>query len=148
MASSADARDLTDAVTQLRRALRAGIRTDISWETLPMAQVELLQALADAQPARVNDIADRLHLAQSTVSGLIGQMMTSGLVSRAVDPTDRRAAVVRLSELGREQLRAWESAHVKWIQAALKRLPPADRSTIAAAVPALRRLTASLADGP
>jgi hypothetical protein len=34
---------LTDVVTRLRRALRSSIRTEYPWESLPMAQVELLQ---------------------------------------------------------------------------------------------------------
>lgn len=143
-ATPALSRDLTDAVTQLRRALRAGIRTQISWEALPMAQVELMQSLADGAPARVNDLAERLHLAQSTVSGLIGQMMSRGLVTRDVDPADRRAAVVTLSPDGRQQLAAWEKAHVRWIQSALSRLEESDRHSITAALPALRRLTGAL----
>jgi DNA-binding MarR family transcriptional regulator len=143
----AQARDLTDAVTQLRRVLRAGIRTQISWEALPMAQVELMQTLADGSPARVNDLADRLHLAQSTVSGLVGQMMAAGLVTRDVDPADRRAAVVTLSPIGRDQLDNWERAHVKWIQTALGRLEDADRAQVVAALPALRRLTDALVKG-
>jgi DNA-binding MarR family transcriptional regulator len=143
----AQARSLTDAVTQLRRVLRAGIRTRISWESLPMAQVELLQTLSEGAPARVNDLAERLHLAQSTVSGLVGQMMASGLVTRDTDPSDRRAAVVRLSSTGREQLDAWERAHVRWIQAALARLDEDDRRSIIDVLPALRRLTEALVQG-
>jgi DNA-binding MarR family transcriptional regulator len=143
----AQARDLTDAVTQLRRVLRAGIRTHIAWEALPMAQVELLQSLADGAPARINDLAERLHLAQSTVSGLIGQMMATALVTRDVDPVDRRAAVVKLSATGRAQLEAWERAHVRWIQSALARIGESDRDLIAGAVPALRRLTDALVQG-
>ena len=139
-----EARELTDAVNQLRRVLRAGVRTDISWESLPMAQVELLQALAERSPARVNDLAERLHLAQSTVSGLVGQMMTTGLVTRDVDPQDRRAAVVALTRTGRAQLTAWERANVRRIEDGLARVSAADRAVIHAAVPALRRLTEAL----
>jgi len=40
-----DAWLLTELVTRLRRVLRASIRTDYPWESLPMAQVELLQRL-------------------------------------------------------------------------------------------------------
>jgi DNA-binding MarR family transcriptional regulator len=143
----AQARDLTDAVTQLRRVLRAGIRTQIAWEALPMAQVELLQTLADGSPYRVNDLAERLHLAQSTVSGLVGQMMALGLVTREVDPADRRAAVVTLSRAGRDQLSNWEKAHVQWIQSALGQLDDADQASIVSALPALRRLTDALVKG-
>ncbi|HET9077145.1 MAG TPA: MarR family winged helix-turn-helix transcriptional regulator [Acidimicrobiales bacterium] len=141
----ADALALTDAVTRLRRALRAGVRTDIAWETLPMAQVELLQSLAEDAPVRVGDLAERLHLAPSTVSGLISQMLASGLVERGTDPDDRRAAVVTVAPAGREQLAAWEAANERRISAALSALPDEERDAIVGAVPALRALAARLA---
>jgi DNA-binding MarR family transcriptional regulator len=140
------AAELTDVVTRLRRTLRAGIRSNIAWESLPMAQVEILQTLAEQAPARVNDLAERLRLAQSTVSGLVGQMIHSGLVTRDVDPADRRAAVVNVSAKGVEQLGAWERAHVNWIRAALSGLTVEDRAAISAAIPSLRRLTDSLSE--
>jgi DNA-binding MarR family transcriptional regulator len=143
----ADARTLTETVTQLRRVLRAGIRSDIAWETLPMAQVELLQSLVESSPARVNDLAERLRLAQSTVSGLIGQMMASGLVDREVDPGDRRAAVVTVTPAGAQRLAEWEEAHVQRISQALAGLDAEAQESIAASVPALRRLTEILAQG-
>ncbi|MBV9661166.1 MAG: winged helix-turn-helix transcriptional regulator [Acidimicrobiales bacterium] len=140
-----DARVLTETVIQLRRALRRGIRADIAWESLPMAQVELLQCLVETSPARVNDLADRLRLAQSTVSGLVGQMMSAGLVDREVDPADRRAAVVTVTVAGGRRLAEWEDAHVRRIGGALAELDPTDRTAISTALPALQRLTGILA---
>ncbi len=141
------ARALTDAVTRLRRALRASIRSDYPWEQLPMAQVELLQVLGEHSPARIGDLAARQRLAASTVSGLIGQMITSGLVAREVDPADRRASVVTLTEAGREQLAAWTQAHERRMEAALSSLGPADRAAVQAALPALFHLAEHLDPG-
>jgi DNA-binding MarR family transcriptional regulator len=143
----ADGYALTDVVARLRRVLRASIRADYPWESLPMAQVELLQSLAEAAPARVGDLALRLRLAPSTVSGLISQMMAAGLVERGTDPADRRVAVVELSPDGRRQLAGWHAAHRERIAAALGGLDPADRAAIDAAVPALSRLVDRLAEG-
>ncbi|MFR0355675.1 MarR family winged helix-turn-helix transcriptional regulator [Streptomyces sediminimaris] len=141
-----DARLLTEAVTRLRRALRASIRTDYPWETLPMAQVELLQVLGEHSPARVSDLAARQRLAPSTVSGLIGQMITAGLVARDVDPADRRASVVTLTAAGREQLTAWTTAHERRMDAALAGLDDTARAAIANALPALFRLAENLGE--
>ncbi|MFK0294906.1 MarR family winged helix-turn-helix transcriptional regulator [Streptomyces sp. NPDC090442] len=141
---STDARLLTEAVTRLRRALRASIRTDYPWEQLPMAQVELLQVLAEHSPARVSDLAARQRLAASTVSGLIGQMIHSGLVARGVDPSDRRASVVTLTEAGRTQLTAWTNAHERRLDDALGALGEADRAAVRAALPALLRIAGHL----
>jgi DNA-binding MarR family transcriptional regulator len=136
-ADAPDARRLTEAVTRLRRALRSSIRTDYPWETLPMAQVELLQVLAEHSPIRVSDLAARQRLAASTVSGLIGQMINSGLVARATDPADRRASVVTLTDAGRDQLTAWTRAHEQRLEQALAALAPRDRAAVVDALPAL-----------
>lgn len=146
-----DARLLTEAVTRLRRALRASIRTDYPWETLPMAQVELMQVVGEHSPARISELATRQRLAPSTVSGLIGQMITAGLVVREVDPVDRRASVVTLTDAGREQLAAWTGAHERRMDAALAALDDDDRAALTAALPALFQLAENLGgpeDGP
>jgi DNA-binding MarR family transcriptional regulator len=143
---AADARLLTEAVTRLRRALRSSIRTDYPWETLPMAQVELLQVLGEHSPARISDLAARRRLAQSTVSGLIGQMITAGLVARDVDSTDRRASVVTLTDAGREKLTAWTNAHERRIDAALAALDSDSRAAVTHALPALFQLAERLSE--
>ncbi|MEU6965462.1 MarR family winged helix-turn-helix transcriptional regulator [Streptomyces chrestomyceticus] len=147
-ASTPDARLLTEAVTRLRRALRASIRSDYPWETLPMAQVELLQALAEHSPARVGDLAARRRLAFSTVSGLITQMINTGLVSRITVSSDRRASAVALTDTGRAQLTAWQDAHQHRLHTALQHLPLADRAALRAALPALLRIADLLDHAP
>jgi DNA-binding MarR family transcriptional regulator len=137
---SPESHELTEVVLRLRRALRASVRTDIPWESLPIAQVELLQNLAELAPVRVGDLAERLHLANSTVSGLVGQMMDAGLVARQTDRSDRRAASVALTDAGRARLAEWERAHEQRIGAALDELSSANRMSVVRALPALRRL--------
>lgn len=131
---------LTDVVNRLRRTLRTSIRSDYPWETLPMAQVEMLQTLTEASPARVSDLAMRMRMANSTVSGLISQMLAAGLIERGVDPGDRRQSIVTLTKHGKAQLGDWQQAHEQRLGAAVAGLSAADQAAIAAAVPALDRL--------
>jgi len=138
---------LTDVVTRLRRALRTSIRTEYPWEALPMAQIELMQALSDQSPARVGDLAARQRLSTSTVSGLISQLMTAGLVVRGTHAEDRRVAVVELTDAGRGQLADWQAAHQRRIGAALERLAPDEQDAVAAALPALAKLVEFLVAG-
>lgn len=142
---SSEARALTEVVTRLRRTLRTSIRTDYPWESLPMAQVELLLALHDHQPARVGQLANLLRLAPNTVSGLVQVLVEAGLAARAPDPGDRRVALVTLTEAGRTKLADWEQAHQQRIGNALNQLPTADQTTVRAALPALARLVDHLA---
>ncbi len=138
--ASSEAKVLTEVVTRLRRALRSSIRTDYPWESLPMAQVELLLALREHQPARIGELATLLRLAPNTVSGLVQTLVEGELVTRAPDSTDRRVAVVTLTAPGHDKLADWEHAHQQRIGTALRQLAPADQNTIRSALPALARL--------
>ena len=139
-----DATELAAIVTRLRRILRTAVRSDYPWEILPMAQVEILQRLAEEPGLRVRDLADRHRLAPNTISTLIQQMVTAGLVTREPDATDRRAVTVSLTAVGEQALAGWSMANRYRLEAALAELPDRDRRTIAAAVPALSRLVAEL----
>lgn len=145
-APPSDARALTDTVARLRRVLRTSIRSDYPWESLPMAKIEVMQLLAEIAPARIGDLAARLSLSPSTVSGLVGQMITAGLVDRGTDTADRRVAVVELTPAGAQQLGQWTEAHERRIAAALEKLSPSERSAIVAALPALARLVDELGE--
>jgi DNA-binding MarR family transcriptional regulator len=135
-----DAQQVTDVVNRLRRALRAGIRHEYPWETLPMAQVELLQFLADHDAVRVGEISAQLHLAPATTSGLVQQLVEAGTAARDQDPGDRRVAIVRMTDAGRRQLRDWQLANERRLGGALSQLSPEDRAAVRAAVPALSAL--------
>ncbi|MER5864763.1 MarR family transcriptional regulator [Kitasatospora sp. NPDC002040] len=146
-AAVARAQRLTDVITRLRRALRSSIRTDYPWESLPMAQVELLQTLA-AAPLRVGELADRQRLAPNTVSGLVGKLLEAGFVDRQPDPGDRRTARIALTAAGRQQLHDWQHAHERRLADALESLPLPEREAVMTALPALELLAKALAGGP
>ncbi|MFI6274562.1 MarR family winged helix-turn-helix transcriptional regulator [Streptomyces sp. NPDC050988] len=105
-----------------------------------MAQVEFLQVLDEHAPARISELAARRRLAASTVSGLIGQMITAGPVARGIDPADRRVSVVTPTATGHEQFVAWTAAHERRMDAALAALDDESREAIAGALPALFQL--------
>jgi len=136
--------ELTNLITRLRRALRAGIRTDIPWETLPMAQVEILQRLTDEPGMRISELARRQRLATNTVSTLIQQMVVAGLVERESDPNDRRAVSLTLTQRGEESLDGWLRANKTRLDAALRRLSAQQRAAVAKALPALAALAEQL----
>lgn len=105
-----------------------------------MAQVEVLQRLAEEPGLRVSELANRHRLATNTVSNLIQQMVLAGLVERREDLRDRRAVTVDLTPEGVEQLRGWLAANDRRLDAALHDLPAQDRRAILAALPSFSRL--------
>ena len=131
---------LTDVITRLRRVLRYSVRKDYPWETLPMAQVEILQRLWDEPGLRVSELAARHRLATNTVSVLIQQMVLADLVTRVTDTEDRRAVVLRLTDLGKANLLGWRQANQERVTAALERLTEGERQSITNALFALAEL--------
>ncbi len=47
------------------------------------------------------ELAERLALHPSTLTGILGRLLAAGFLSRASDPRDGRRAVLRLTDAGR-----------------------------------------------
>ncbi len=62
---------------------------------------QILLALFEHEDCIIKDIADRVCLSQSTLTGILTKMERTGLIERRRDDQDGRAQRVRLSPLGR-----------------------------------------------
>jgi len=127
-----------------RGSFRASVRSEFPWERLPMAQVEILQRLAEEPGLRITDLASRHRLATNTVSNLVQQMVLAGLVERRDDVRDRRAVTLQLTAAGADVLARWLHANNRRLDAALADLSVKDRGAIATALPSLSRLVQRL----
>ena len=67
---------------------------------LTVSQYGLLMQLIDGSGHRLTTLSKRLLLAKSTITRAVDQLEESGLVRRVVDPDDRRAQRVVLTEQG------------------------------------------------
>lgn len=65
----------------------------------------LLWPLLHEGPMRLRDLADAKGADQSTVSRQVAELVRSGLVRREIDPVDRRACRIALTEHGRDACR-------------------------------------------
>ncbi|PKM77222.1 MAG: MarR family transcriptional regulator [Firmicutes bacterium HGW-Firmicutes-15] len=64
-------------------------------------QYAVLRCLWDENGLTARKLADRLYLDGSTITGILDRMEQRGLVEKLVDPKDRRALQVMLTETGR-----------------------------------------------
>ncbi len=71
-------------------------------------QYLVMLALWEAEPLRVNELADRLSLEPATLSPLLKRLEAGGLVTRRRDPNDERAVSVALTPAGRRLRRKAE----------------------------------------
>ena len=136
----ADLDALADAVTRLRRALRRVVRSDVPFEALSMAQIELMQLLAERPGLRAGEVGEALLLAPTTVSTLIGALLTQDLIERQADPNDRRAWRLLLTEDGQERLAEWQQSNRVVMREAAAHLSAKELQALRDAVPALSKL--------
>ncbi|MEU1090846.1 MarR family transcriptional regulator [Streptomyces sp. NPDC005892] len=79
-----------------------GVLTRLGAEhDLSLTQLRVLGILRDRRP-RMSDLAAFLGLDKSTLSGLVDRAVRRGLMTRAPNPTDKRAVDVLITEAGRE----------------------------------------------
>ena len=96
-----DAATAMDALRHLVHALRVSAvdahrRTGISG-----AQLFVLQQLAQRSAASLQELAERTHTHQSSVSVVVGRLVDGGLVRREPDPGDRRRRRLVITADGR-----------------------------------------------
>ncbi|MFC5746390.1 MarR family winged helix-turn-helix transcriptional regulator [Actinomadura rugatobispora] len=121
-------------VSSLMRAL--ALPRDLSMTTLSvLANVERFG------PRRITELAGDEGVTQPAMTQLVSRLERLGLAERHSEPGDRRAVVVRVTGAGRAELARRRQVQAKRLAELLAELPAADRAAIAAALPALNRLT-------
>jgi len=147
MTSRADlAAQVVAIASGLRRITRRRLRPAMPGPPLRGAQIELLQVVGAQPGVSVRAAARTLHLADNSVSTLVNQLVTVGLIERRPDPSDRRTARLTLTESARERMTQWRAGRAQLVGTALARLSDDDARAIEDALPALHRLLVLLED--
>jgi long-chain acyl-CoA synthetase len=90
-------------VVRLARLIERGCGPDLT-----LAQYRALAFVASADE-RASRLAHRLSVAKPTVTALIEGLVERGLVTRRLDPADRRVVQVAITPAGQEALRQAEA---------------------------------------
>lgn len=131
------------------RAISVGLDRLTLWlrreapQTLSASTISALLRLAAEGPLRVSELAAREAITQPGVTVLANRLATAGYVERIPDPTDRRAALVRITAAGRAALAERDAARAQVLRARLADLDDADQQLLLAALPAIERLVAT-----
>jgi len=142
---------LAEGIARLRRALRRGARAADPANTLAVAQLELLAALAEHPASRPGQLARRLNMRANTVTTIVNALSAHGMLERTAAEDDRRAVELTVTEAGRQAVLSWQATNAAVLHQAASTLPAAQRRALAAAVPALDALASAidrLADTP
>lgn len=101
---------------------------------LDRAAVTVLRQIADSEPLRPGELADRLAVEASHVTRQVQQLQKSGYVIRVPDRDDRRAQRVELTPRGRRAVDRVQEARCRGMQMAMADWPHEELQDFAALV--------------
>jgi len=110
--------------------------------------VTTLDTLRADGPLRICDLAEREAMTQPGMTTLINRLEAAGQAERVADPTDGRATLVHITDVGRAVLADRHASRTQAMRAELDRLGPDDRRALIAALPAIERLIAAAPAAP
>jgi DNA-binding MarR family transcriptional regulator len=132
-----DVRRVLDSVRRVVRVLRLGSRAAEKQVGLSSAQLFVLQKLAEARGLSVNELAERTHTHQSSVSVVVQRLADRGLVARVRSAKDARQMRISVTPSGRAALRGAPEVSQNRIIDALRRMPAPRRRQLAISLQAL-----------
>ncbi len=92
----------------------------------------------------LSELAAMEGINPTMLSRIVGDLVEAGLLERACDPADRRAALVRLTPEGRQLAEEMRTERTDVLNGALEALAPGDLERLEQALPALERLAEAL----
>jgi DNA-binding MarR family transcriptional regulator len=102
--------------SRLQTAMHRQLQQDCE---LSLSDYDVLVALSERGPLRINDLSDALAWQQSRLSHQLRRMRGRGLVARHGSDDDRRGAIVELTDGGRAALELAAPGHVELVRSAM-----------------------------
>jgi DNA-binding MarR family transcriptional regulator len=116
------------------------LRTERSDNTLGLSQLSALATLRRYGPLSPTALADIERIQPPSMTRIISGLEESGLAVRDPHPTDRRQAVIAISDRGRAIVDEDRYRRQAWLSGLLEGLTDDERKALAAAVPILEGL--------
>lgn len=133
-----------------RLELAAGLERLVSFvrrlspsRELSLTTASTLATLSASGPTRLTELAAQEGITQPAMTQMISRLERQGLAMRRGDAADGRVVHVSITPAGEELLARRRAIRAARLAELLRDLPPGDEASIAAALPALRRLTMS-----
>ena len=120
-----------NAVRSIVRALRINTRAIELKMGISLAQLFVLQQLAERPAESLNDLAERTATHQSSVSVVVRRLVERGYVSRTASSSDKRRIEIDVTPAGRALLSGAPTTIQIQLMAALRQMPQPDRTTLA-----------------
>lgn len=130
-----DAARLRLVIARLSRRLRQEAGGGVT-----PSQLSALATLDRMGPLALRDLAAAEGVGSSTLTRIVAALEDEELIERAVDPTDRRIALVRVAPAGRALLRAARDRGTRLLEQRIEGLDDRRQAQLATALPLLEAL--------
>lgn len=120
-----------NAIRSIVRALRINTRAIELQMGISLAQLFVLQQLAERPAESLNELAERTATHQSSVSVVVRRLVDRGLVTRTSSTADRRRIEIDVTSEGRKLLAGAPVTIQTQMMNALRRMPGADQVQLA-----------------
>ena len=131
LANGRDVERSMNAVRSIVRALRINTRSIELQMGISLAQLFVLQQLAERPAASLNELAERTATHQSSVSVVVRRLVERGYVSRTSSNSDKRRIEIDVTSVGRALLVEAPTTIQTQLMLALRRMEVAEQTMLA-----------------
>ena len=136
--------DRTELATKFRFALFPLVRQLRHHNVdLTASQASALATISRRGPLTVGDLAKAEHVSSPMITKIAKGLEEEGLVTRTVDPTDKRVTQMTITKDGERRLERSRSRKNAWLARQFDNLSPEELDAIRAVIPVLERITAT-----
>ena len=139
LSAEISARDLASKIFETMPALKRTMRREHLDGNGDFQRIVILKHLMHG-PQTQSWLAEHLRMNPSAISKLIDRLVEKGLVSRAIDPEDRRRMVITLTDTGRDFQHQMRAQMMEQVNRSLRTLSPEERTTLSAALDIVEKL--------
>ncbi len=102
--------------------------------------IAALATISKQGPITLGDLAAQEQVAPPTITKVVEKLMTSGLVARTTDASDRRVSRVAVTRKGTKQLDVYRTRRTEWLAERLNSLTDEERQRLDAALGVLETI--------
>lgn len=96
--------EILESFAEIHRAIYKLVKKDADSLGITVVQLKALYKLSANPDIGLGDLAEKLRLTNSTVSGVIDRLVQNGFVERTVPPENRRVISIHLTQKGNDIL--------------------------------------------
>jgi DNA-binding MarR family transcriptional regulator len=132
--------ELADALHSAAIHLLRRLRREDAATGLSPARLSALSVVVFGGPLRISDLARAEQVKVPTITPVVVALEDDGLITRAADPNDARASILRATPRGEKLMAEGRARRVASLAAELRTVPTADRQLLARAAALIERL--------